>query len=223
MRKLWQAVMETRRGLGKEDIFFDVTDTSSPYGEATLKNVYSLDESVSGKIAVNPFYSHQAVFQKLIKPGKVPELTVFVCDLILHHLAEIDALEGMDLEEFYVRFLEEDIDNNAFGVMVNITDFTEEEKRRIAYYYLRLCRTGNYEACFCNMLQKLYRNVWVSTLEDENLLIVIGRSRTETEERKLKSLQNLFLRAGQECRICWNTAPCIIGCKETPIGGSILY
>lgn len=223
MRKLWQAVMEARKEAEEKDIFLDVTDTSSPYGEATLKNVYSPQDQTEGRIAVNPFYSHQAVFGDLIKPGRIPELTAFLCDLILHHIAWIDSLEGMNLEEFYIRFLTRDIGQGAFGVLAGMDDFEDKEIRRIAYYYLRLCRTGCYENCFCSILQELFQGVWVSSMDDGSLLVVIGMERSEQGERKIRSLRHIFLQAGRKCRIYWNETPCIIGCGETPVGKSVLY
>ena len=42
MKHLWQAAMEAlENGIRENDLFFDVTDTSSPYGDATVKNAYN--------------------------------------------------------------------------------------------------------------------------------------------------------------------------------------
>ena len=75
-------------GIRENDLFFDVTDTSSPYGEATVKNAYNPYGPSEGKIAVNPYYSYEAIFSPVIKPGRIPRLTQFLCDLLLHHLWE---------------------------------------------------------------------------------------------------------------------------------------
>ena len=42
MKRLWQAALEAKEnGIRENDLFFDVADTSSPYGEATVKNAYT--------------------------------------------------------------------------------------------------------------------------------------------------------------------------------------
>ena len=87
MKRLWQAAMEAREnGIRENDLFFDVSDTSSPYGEATVKNAYTPFGPIEGMVAVNPYYSYEAIFDHIIRPGKIPELTKYLCDLILHHL-----------------------------------------------------------------------------------------------------------------------------------------
>lgn len=224
MKRLWQAVLEALdNGIQENDIFFDVTDTSSPYGEATVKNVYNPYGPGEGTIAVNPYYSYEVIFDYLIKPGKIPELTKYLCDLILHHVWEVDALSGMDLEEFYIRFLEQDIKNQAFGKEASLEDFTEREIRKIAFYYLRLCRTGNYEACFCDMLKFLYKGAWVNAMEDSSLLIIVNWRHSPKDERRVMTVRNIFLQAGRRCHLYWDTLPGIVECGETPVEGCVLF
>ena len=53
MKRLWQAAMEAREnGIRENDLFFDVADTSSPYGEATVKNAYTPFGPIEGRIAI---------------------------------------------------------------------------------------------------------------------------------------------------------------------------
>lgn len=224
MKWLWQAFMETRNsGIRENDIFFDVTDTTSPYGEATLKNVGSPYGSDEKKIAVNPYYSYEDIFDYMIKPGKVPELTKYLCDLILHHLCDTDSLSGMDLEAFYVRFLEEDIKNGALGEGIYPDGFTEEEIRKIAFHYLRLCRTGCYEKCFCGVLQSLYRYAWVNAREDGSLVLIINQPQTPADVKKTMVLKDIFLQAGRICHMYWDIPPGIVGCRDTPLGSFMLF
>lgn len=224
MKRLWQAALQAKQGgITENGIFFDVTDTSSPYGEATVKNAYTPFSPSEGSIAVNPYYSYGAVFGHIIKPGKIPELTKFLCDLILHHLCEVDSVSGMDLEEFYVRFLEQDIRGNAFGAEVALGDFTDGEIRKAAYYYLRLVRTGSYEGCFCDILRYLYPSAWVSARDDKSLLVIVNTARTARDERRVKSLCSMFLQAGRKCHVYWDMPPVIVECPETAIGRSVLF
>ena len=224
MKRLWQAAMEAlENGISEEELFFDVTDTSSPYGEATVKNAYSPFGPDAGAVAVNPYYSYEAIFAHLLKPGRVPELTRFLCDLILHHLWEVDACAGMDLEAFYVRFLAEDIRNGAFGPEFPVRDFSEKEIRRIAWQYLRLCRTGDYERCFCDALCRLYRNAWVNVREDGSLVVFVNDAASLANERRVQALLGVFLQAGRKRRVFWDIPPGIVECEETPIGGFVLF
>lgn len=224
MKRLWQAVLEAKEnGIRENDIFFDVTDTSSPYGEATVKNAYTPFGPLEGKVAVNPYYSYEAVFRSIIKPGRMPELTRFLCDLILHHLWEVDSVSGMDVEAFYVRFIEEDIRSHAFGTEVCLEDFTDRQIRQISYYYLRLMRTGNYERCFCDILQYLYRNAWVNAREDGSLVIIMNTVRTIRDERRVMAVRSMFLQAGRKCHIYWEVPPGIVECQETTIGNFVLF
>lgn len=224
MKRLWQAVLEARQnGMEETDIFLDVTDTSSPYGEATVKNVYDPYGPIEGAVAVNPYYSYEAVFSHLIKPGRIPELTKFLCDLILHHLWEVDALAGMDSEEFYIRFLEEDIKNHVFGPELSLECFTEKEIRTIGFYYRKLCRTGQYEACFCHMLQSLYKNAWVNAVEDGSLVVVVNSRQSPEDEKRVKSIQNIFLQAGRRCHLYWEVLPGVVECQETTVENFVLF
>lgn len=224
MKRLWQAVLEAKEnGIRENDIFFDVTDTSSPYGEATVKNAYTPFGPLEGKVAVNPYYSYEAVFRSIIKPGRIPELTRFLCDLILHHLWEVDSVSGMDVEAFYVRFIEEDIRSHAFGTEVCLEDFTDRQIRKISYYYLRLMRTGNYERCFCDILQYLYRNAWVNAREDGSLVIIMNTVRTIRDEKRVMAVRSMFLQAGRKCHIYWEVPPGIVECQETTIGNFVLF
>ena len=224
MKRLWQAAMEAREnGIRENDLFFDVADTSSPYGEATVKNAYTPFGPIEGRVAVNPYYSYEAIFSPIIKPGKISELTQYLCDLILHHLWKVDAFSGMDLEAFYVRFLEEDILEGAFGPEVILDDFSDKEIRRIAYFYLRLCRTGDYERCFCDVLGSLYKNSWINAREDGSIVLVLNQESSPRDERKVFALQSIFLQAGRKCRVFWDIPPGIVECQETTIGNFVLF
>lgn len=224
MKRLWQAAMEAREnGIRENDLFFDVSDTSSPYGEATIKNAYTPFGPIEGMVAVNPYYSYEAIFDHIIRPGKIPELTKYLCDLILHHLWKVDAFSGMDLEGFYVRFLEEDILAGAFGPEVCLSDFTKQEIRRIAYFYLRLCRTGDYERCFCDILAGLYKRSWINAREDGSIVLFLNQKFSPVEERRVLAIQSIFLQAGRKCRIFWDIPPGIVECRETTIGNFVLF
>lgn len=224
MKRLWQAAMEAREnGIRENDLFFDVADTSSPYGEATVKNAYTPLGPMEGSVAVNPYYSYEAIFDHMIRPGRIPELTRYLCDLIYHHLWKVDAFSGMDLEAFYVRFLEEDIKGGAFGPEVVLEDFTDKEIRRIAYFYLRLCRTGDYERCFCDVLRILYKNSWINAREDGSIVLIVNQKSSPADERRVEAIQNIFLQAGRKCRVFWDIPPGIVECKETTIGNFVLF
>lgn len=224
MKRLWQAVLEAMDGgFGASDIFLDVTETCSPYGEATVKNAFSPFAPLEGNIGVNPYYSYESIFTHIIKPGRIPELTRYLCDMILHHLWEIDSCSGMDLEEFYVRFLVEDIGDGAFGIILPKNDFTAAELRTIAYYYFRLCRTGCYERCFCDALRILYRKAWVSLLENGDMVVFAGASETERDVRRVKAICDIFLQAGRRRHLYWDVPPGIIECSATPLGSFLLY
>ncbi len=224
MMRLWQAAMEARNnGIRENDLFFDVADTSSPYGEATVKNAYTPFGPVEGRIAVNPYYSYEAVFDHIIRPGQIPELTRYLCDLILHHLWQVDALSGMDVEAFYVRFLEADILAGAFGPEVPVEDFTSEEIRMLAYFYLKLCRTGDYERCFCDVLSGLYGNSWINAREDGSIVLFLNRKETPEDVRKVLAVRSIFLQAGRTCRVFWDIPPGIVECEETTIENFVLF
>lgn len=224
MKRLWQAAMEARKnGIRENDLFFDVTDTSSPYGEATVKNAYNPYGPEEGRISVNPYYSYEAIFNYIIKPGRIPELTRFICDLILRHLCELDSFSGMDLEAFYVRFLEQDILGGAFGTEMPLEDFTDGEIRRIAYYYLRLCRTGNHERCFCDILHSLYQNASVNAREDGSMVLIVNQKSSPEDARRVAALQSVFLQAGRRLHVFWDIPPGIVECGETVIGKFVLF
>ncbi len=224
MKHLWQAAMEAlENGVRENDLFFDVADTSSPYGEATVKNAYHPYGPSEGHIAVNPYYSYEEIFSPVIKPGRISRLTQFLCDLLLHHLWEVDAFSGTNRDAFYVKFLEEDILKGAFGPELPLADFTVGEIHEIAYFYLRLCRTGEAERCFCDMMRSLYRNAWVNVREDGGVVLIVNHAASAADERRVSAIRSIFLQAGRSCRIFWEIPPGIVECKETTIGNFVLF
>ena len=100
---------------------------------------------------------------------------------------------------------------------------TDKEIRRIAYFYLRLCRTGDYERCFCDILAGMYKRSWINAREDGSIVLFLNQKFSPVEERRGLAIQSIFLQAGRKCRTFWDIPPGIVECQETTIGNFVLF
>lgn len=221
MKRLWQIWLKALEyGMDTDQLFFDVGDTFSPYGEVTLKSLEVWNREIfRNHIAVNPFYRHEEIFKTLLQPaeGGYSQLILFVCDLMLHHIAAIDAMAGMTKEEFYLGFMAEEFEEGILGEDPRIHLFNWEEKKYLARQLLRLYSTNQYFFCLALSVEHCFPNSRVNLAEHGRIMIFVNRRKNKEAEDKIAFLTELFIKLEQEPEIYWTQYPGVVERDETMV------
>lgn len=132
MNYIWDLLIKAEdEGLSKKDIYFYLAETYSPYMELSLPLLNA--QFVEQHVDVNPYYRYFGIFNNLFHPDNRKDIAFreYFLDIVLHFLAEIDRMQGMNTKEFYIRFILRDIEANVFGneVRHNIHAFSKKRKK----------------------------------------------------------------------------------------------
>lgn len=220
MNYIWDLLIRAEeQGLSKEDIYFNFAKTYSPYMELSpqLLNAQHIEEYVE----VNPYYRYFEIFKGLFHPDHEADLEIreYLLDVVLHFLAEIDRMQGMNKREFYIRFMLKEIEEDVFGKQVkeNISVFTKKEQEMIALQILRLYQTGDALYLLKDTMKRLFNNcfIYVKSEEQPELLIYIGQKKTEMNERKIQLVQDILLPVNFHMEVYWQIHFGIMDVEET--------
>lgn len=124
-----------------------------------LLNAQQLEQQVE----VNPYYRYYEIFKNLFHPDNVNDLELrqYFLDFVLHFLAEIDRMQGMNKREFSIQFILREIDANVFGNTVrdNMHAFTKKEKEMVVLNILRLYQTGDEIYLLKDTMKRLFFHI----------------------------------------------------------------
>lgn len=172
-------------------------------------------------VEVNPYYRFYEIFKDLFHPEVIIDeqfRNVFF-DLVMHLLADIDLMQGMNKREYYIRFVLKEIEQGAFGKNIQhaFPLFTRDEKEIIALNILRLYQTNEALYLFIDTMKKVFRNsiVYVKSEEQEELLVYVGVKKTEKTEQKVKLIKRIFLPIQFQVKLFWTYHFGIIDVEET--------
>ncbi|MFJ8087152.1 iron-dependent peroxidase [Lysinibacillus sp. NPDC095746] len=220
MNYIWDLLIKAEdEGLSKKDIYFHLAEAYSPYMELSpqLLNAQDVDQHVE----VNPYYRYYGIFNGLFHPDNTSDIEFrnYLLDTVLHFLAEIDRMQGMNKREFYIRFILREIEADVFGKLVrdNIHAFTKKEQEIVALNMLRLYRTGEEIYLLKDTLKRLFKNcmIYVKSEDQDELLVYIRQKQTEQNERKVQLVQEIFLPIGFHMEVYWQYHFGIIDAEET--------
>ncbi|MBE1555947.1 iron-dependent peroxidase [Sporosarcina limicola] len=220
MNYIWDLLIKAENvGLYKKDIQFILATSYSPYME--LSNEVINVKSVEKKVEVNPYYRYYEIFKDLFPPedeGEVEFKNIFF-DLVLHFLADIDLVQGMNKREYYLKFILKDIEAETFGYSVKdkMKWFTKEEKERIATNILRLYQTGEEIYLLKDTMRKLFKDciIYLKCDVKDELLIYIGQEESEITQSKVDLILEIFLPIRFQTEIYWKQHFGIIDVEET--------
>lgn len=228
MNYVWEVLLESdREGISREEIRFVPAMMASPYTEVAFENLNtgSLEET---QIEINPLYRFGDIFAAFfdINLTDLKSIRETAFDISMHYLAQLDLRSGLDRQDYYIRFMERDINNEKFGggLKEAAALFTREERQLWLFHLLHLYRTGNYREIFKKVITGLYKQPIIYENNDTNneMLIFLGIKETGEEKKKMDFLISLFLPMQDTVHLFFEHHFGIIGIDETMVLGDMV-
>lgn len=221
MNYIWEVLLEAdREGISRESIRFLMSANPSPYLEAAFEDINTA-EIEDSYIEVNPLYRFSEVFSRLcdVNLSAMPEIREIFLDVSLHYIAQLDLRSGMDRQDFYLRFIEKDMEQGAYGGKAcnAVKLFSAEEQRIWQRGLLHLYRARNYREIFRKVIRGIYKNALMYENNDRNneLLLYLGIEESEKEEQRIGFLIDMFLPLQDNVFLYYMNHFGIIGIEET--------
>ncbi|GIO01000.1 hypothetical protein J5TS2_16680 [Brevibacillus halotolerans] len=220
MNYIWDLLIKAERsGIEKKRVQFALAKVFSPYMELSLENLNA--KEVDQIVEINPYYRFYEIFRDLFDPNIETdvELRNSLFDVLIHFLAEIDLMQGMNKREYYIRFLQQDLETGVFGRSVedNIHLFTKEEREMIASNLLRLYETGEAVYLLKDTTKKVFTRstIYANCEEKDELLFYIGQPETPIARAKIELIKDLFLPVRFSTELYWSYHFGIMEVEET--------
>jgi hypothetical protein len=220
---IWDLLVQAQEsGIRKRDVTFLPAKVYSPYMELSLEDL----NAVAGEqveVEVNPFYRFSDVFRDLLNINLTEdeEIRHTLFDILIHFLAELDFMQGMNKREYHIRFVLRDLEAGAFGERVKdrIGLFERDEREWIACAILRMYDTGETLNLLRSTVSRMFRRstIYVNSEEKDEMLFYIGQKKTELAGRKLELLMELFLPVRYRTEVYWDCHVGIIDAADTMI------
>lgn len=222
MNYIWDYLIAAKKqGIEKGNITFLPAKNYSPYMELSQELLNS--SYVNMNVEVNPFYRFYDIFKDLFHPNAVvnEEFRDALFDIVIHLLAEIDLMQGMNKREYYIRFVLKDLEQGVFGknIKQSLSLFSDEEKEIIALNILRLYQTNEELYFFIDTMKKIFKNsiIYIKSEEKEELLLYVGVKKTRISQQRVQLIQDIFLPIHFQVKFFWNYHFGMIAVDETMI------
>ncbi|WP_202113496.1 iron-dependent peroxidase [Paenibacillus sp. MMS18-CY102] len=220
MNYIWDLMIRAANaGMDKRDITFVPARSYSPYMELSLQNLNaSAAETV---VEVNPYYRFEHIFSAWLDPNveEYDELRYQLFDLIMHQLADIDIVQGMSRQEYYIQFILRDMEEGAYGVRVSerIGMFNQLERDGIAANLLGLYQTGEALYWLKNTMRKVFKRSTIYAIceEKDELILYVGQEETVESRAKVELILDLFLPVRFRTELYWSRHFGILGVEDT--------
>ncbi|UHA72255.1 iron-dependent peroxidase [Paenibacillus sp. 481] len=206
---IWDLVIKAEQAnLSKKKLQFKAAKVYSPYMELSTEVLNST--VVEPTVEINPYYRFYAIFRDYYDVNFTDDLEMrdAFFDLIIHFLADIDLMQGMNKREYYIRFVLRDIEAGIFGTSVKekLRLFEQEEKEAIALNILRLYETGEAVYLLKDTLRKIFKHstIYANCEERDELLFYIGQEETEIARAKIDLIKEIFLPLRFHTDIYWD-------------------
>lgn len=209
MNYIWDLIIRGQElGMAKKDIHFLPAKVYSPYMELSQEDLNAM--TVARDVEVNPYYRFYDIFNDMfdINNTEDTELRGALFDILIHFLADIDLMQGMNKREYYIRFVLRDIQDGLLGEVVkaHISLFDREEQEIIAVNVLRLYDTGEALYLLRDTVSRMFRRstIYAISEEKDELLLYIGQRENETARNKLQLIMELLLPIQYSAEVYWN-------------------
>lgn len=147
-------------------------------------------------------------------------------DVFMHCMAQSDLRSGMHRQEYYFRFLREDLLGGVYGRQAAeaFSLFGIREQKRIVAALFSLYRSGHGKAIFMKLMTELYENSFVYEGRDraETLYLYVGKGETEEERKRVGFLTDTFLPVNEDVKVFYDSHFGVIDLDETMIMDRIM-
>lgn len=222
MNYIWELLIKAeKQGVTKKDVYFAHSPNYSPYMELSPLIINTKRIETDEPIEINPYYRYFEVFKNLFHPDSEmnEDIQGYLLDVVVHFLAEIDRMQGMNKREHYIRFLAREIEKDVFGQQMgkHFALFDQAEQELILFNILRLYRTGETLYLLRDILKKLFKKcfMYAKSEKRDEILLYVGQPKTTVTEQKLQFVQTIFLPIGFHLEIYWENHFGMIDVAET--------
>lgn len=229
MNYIWEMLLKAdKENIPREDIKFVQANICSPYMEMAFDDINSTSIPEDNIVEVNEYYRFYEIFKDLfnINIQESKELRQVLLDILLHYLAELDLMQGLNKGEIYKRFLYKDILNNVFGEKLakNIVYFEKEEIDVLLNGFITLYKTGISLQLFKKVLREIFKNsiVYSSKEKPKDIYIYLAERKKVELENKVDVILETFLPINMKPLIFWDKHFGIIGINNTMENGEIV-
>lgn len=228
MNYIWEALLLAKKdGIREQELHFAAAEDPSPYIEVSFCDLNTA--AITDKtIEVNPLYRFAEIFAELLDRNitEYSQIRTLFLDVLLHYFAHTDLRMGLCKQEFYFRFLLEEMKKGVFGKRAKegIEMFDPMEQKRIATAFADVCRSGNDLAIFIRLMKNLYDNsiVYISRDRANEILLYTGTAETDRERKRIGFLTDTFLPLGEDVKVFFSEHFGILDVEETMVIDRIL-
>lgn len=217
-----------QEGREEKSLKFVPAKSFSPYMELSDECINFRE--VEAEIEINPYYRYYEIFKDLfnINNEEDVELRETLFDIVMHFIAEIDAMSGMTKREFYLKFIIEDITNGILGERIkkNFEMFNYNEKIIIAENLIKMYKTGQTLYLLRDTVRRIFLNtiIYANYEVKDELLFYIPYARSEINEAKIEFIKEFFLPINFRTEMYWEDHFGVIEVEETmKIDGIAIY
>ncbi|WP_318709399.1 hypothetical protein [Candidatus Acetatifactor stercoripullorum] len=223
MNYVWEVVLSAKEnGIEEEHLRYRQAREYSPYLEVSFYdlNTVSVEQNI---IEVNPFYRFYQIFENILNINNqgCENTKALLLDAVFHYLAHTDLRMGMTKTEYYLGFLNKEMESGSFGTKAKkaIDLFSHYERKYIMLALLDVSRSGNQTAVFEKLFREIYGRsiIYVSRDVANELYIYVGEEQTKEEETRVEFLLDTFLPVGTQTEIFYLEHFGILDEEETMI------
>lgn len=222
MNYIWDILLKAhKQKVQRENIRFVPAKVYSPYMEISFENLNTVSLEENTVIEINPYYRFHEIFKDLLDVN-VDESLNFreeLFNIIVHYLAELDLKQGLCKQEFYKKFIMQDICKNVYGKQIaeDIEEFSHDELECILSGLITLYITGTSLQLFKKVMRKVFKNnsVYINQDDAKKLMVYLGEFKTEKVKKKIYTIIDLFIPINTEVDIYWDKHFGIIGVDNT--------
>ncbi|AWB43678.1 iron-dependent peroxidase [Paenibacillus sp. CAA11] len=217
---IWDLVIKAREaGIPKGSLTFVPAEVYSPYMELSQQDLNA--GAAETRVEVNPYYRFEDIFQQLfdLNLQEDAELRATLFDIVIHFLADLDMMQGMNKREYHIRFVIRDLLSGRFGERIaqQFGLFDKEEQDRIADSLLSMYDTGESLHLLKSLISRTFRSstIYVNSEEKDEMLIYIGQKSSARAAERLELILDLFLPVRFRTEIYWDAHFGILEQEET--------
>lgn len=197
-----------KQGGNRKDLHYHVKNTNvSPYIELQADSLYESDSYEDGfpHLDVNPYVRFFSIFDPFLTPDDLgyEEFNEAFADIILHYLADLDLKADMCRQDFYQKFILQDMEAGVFGGLTDLAEFTGMEKHEIAWHILSFYHTADALSSLKKAVEQLQPECKIYIREGQEIVFYMRQPWNEKDEKRLNYLIRLFLPLSYSSTVHW--------------------
>jgi hypothetical protein len=210
-----------RQNIKRENLTFKLSKSYSPYMEIIFEDINQKGLHENQPIEVNPYYRFYTIFKNLfhIDLKENEQLREVFLDILLHYLTYLDLKQGLCKEEYYTRFILQEVKKGSYGEDIKevFLLFNTNEQEIISRGILNLYTVGVQILHFKQIIKEIFSHSISYQNKDmkKEILIYLGVKKNKENEKKIQLLLQLFLPLNMGYFLYWENHFGIMGVDET--------